>query len=56
MQYFKNEGTLVGVFDFPTLKFEEGNCPRSEGLVTQGKPKRGIKDMIPKSRVDPISK
>ena len=33
MQYFENEGELVGVFDFPIIKFQEGNCPGANAGV-----------------------
>ena len=36
MQYLENKGRLVGVFDFPILKFEEGNCPRVRGFSNAG--------------------
>ena len=44
MQYFENEGRLVGVFDFRILKFEEGGCPRERGFSNAGvHPSGGLK-------------
>ena len=43
-QYFENEGILVGVFDFPISKFEEGNCPRAWGFSNAGvQPNGGLR-------------
>ena len=36
MQYIELEGRLVGVYDFPILEFNEGNCQREWGFSNAG--------------------
>ena len=51
MQYFENEGILVGVFGFPILKLEEGKLSTAWHFVTRGYTQAV---MIIKSRLDPV--
>ena len=44
MQYFENEGRLVGVLNFPILKFEQGNCQRARSFSNAGvHPNEGLR-------------
>ena len=52
MQWFKNKGRLVGIFDFPILQFEEGTL--STGGAARGFINAGVHPMITKSTLDPI--